>query len=201
MPEDSTFPRLVSLACHDLRTPLATVHGFARTLSRVELTEPAPRYVEMIEAASEQLAELLEELSLVARIESGRFEPAVEETDSLDLARAAAAELDEGAVSLTGEGAAVLVEPEATRRAIRQLARAARRHGGLPSVELAVSGPVLVLSPITSASAPVVTGEQLRELGAAAAVALIRAQGGTLELEQERLRVQLPVSSGASAAA
>src|SRR5437870_1213253 len=32
---DNRFPRLVSLACHDLRTPLATVYGFARTRTRV----------------------------------------------------------------------------------------------------------------------------------------------------------------------
>src|SRR5207237_4212835 len=76
--QDTSFARLVSLACHDLRTPLATVHGFARTISRTgDLQEPQSRYVEMIEAASGQLAELLEELSLAARIEGGRYDPAL----------------------------------------------------------------------------------------------------------------------------
>jgi signal transduction histidine kinase len=75
--DDSDFARLVSLACHDLRTPLATVHGFATTLARGGgLEPPADRYVEMIDAASAQLAELIEELSLAARIESGRYVPA-----------------------------------------------------------------------------------------------------------------------------
>ena len=60
---DSSFPRLVSLACHDLRTPLATVYGFARTLTRAgELDERSTRFVAMIEEASEQMAELLDEL-------------------------------------------------------------------------------------------------------------------------------------------
>ena len=36
MTQADDFPRLVSLACHDLRTPLATVFGFARTLVRME---------------------------------------------------------------------------------------------------------------------------------------------------------------------
>jgi signal transduction histidine kinase len=78
MQNDTSFARLVSLACHDVRTPLATVHGFVKTLERtVELDAPADRYVEMIEAASDQMAELLDELALAARIEAGRYEPAL----------------------------------------------------------------------------------------------------------------------------
>jgi signal transduction histidine kinase len=186
------FPRLVALACHDLRTPLATVHGFARTLVRTDLEEPADRYVEMIEAASAQLAELLDELSLLARIESGRYEPRIESIDSLELARAAADELEEGSVTVDGEGARVAVEVDATRRAVRQLARAARRHGGVESVSLAVRGTELVISPVTAAAAPVVTGDDLRELGAAAAGDFLRVLGATLDVANERLLIRLP---------
>src|SRR5256714_2088222 len=75
-PQDMFFARLVSLACHDLRTPLATVHGFARTITRTgDLEEPTSRYVEMIETASGQMADLLDELGLAARIEAGRYGP------------------------------------------------------------------------------------------------------------------------------
>src|SRR5256714_8122898 len=92
--QDTSFARLVSLACHDLRTPLATVHGFARPIARTgDLHEPQSRYVEMIEAASGQLGELLEELSLVARIEGGRYDPTTQEADSLEVTRAAVAPL------------------------------------------------------------------------------------------------------------
>ncbi|HEX6951462.1 MAG TPA: histidine kinase dimerization/phospho-acceptor domain-containing protein, partial [Gaiellaceae bacterium] len=108
MTDDSEFARLVSLACHDLRTPLATVHGFATTLVRGgDLAPPADRYVEMIDAASAQLAELIEELSLAARIESGRYDPTPREADTLELAQAAAARLGEDRVRVTGSGAAV----------------------------------------------------------------------------------------------
>ena len=193
MAEDARFAHLVSLACHDLRTPLATVHGFARTLARVELSDPAPRYVEMIQAASSQLDELLDELSLVARIEAGRFDPALVEADSLALAEAAAAELGEG-VTVRGEGARVTVDPDTTRRALRQLARAARRHGGLESVDLTARGAELEIAPITASAAPVVTGAELRELGAAAGVALVQALGGYVRLEHDRLRIRLPVA-------
>jgi len=191
---DPRFPRLVALACHDLRTPLATVHGFARTLVRSDLGEPADRYIAMIEAASLQLAELLDELSLLARIESGRFEPRLEETDSLALAQAAAEELEPGSVEVSGEGALVSVEVDATRRALRQLARAARRHGGLESVSLEVRGAELEIAPVTDSAAGVVVGDELRELGAAAAVDFLRALGATLEVADERLVIRLPAA-------
>jgi len=190
--QDSRFPRLVALACHDLRTPLATVHGFARTLVRSDLQEPVDRYVEMIEAASVQLAELLDELSLLARIESGRFEPRLETVDSLVLAREAAEELEDGSVAVDGEGGPVRVEVDATRRALRQLARAARRHGGLESVSVDVRGAQLEIFPVTAAAEPVVTGSELRELGAAAAGDLLRALGATVGVADERLVIRLP---------
>ena len=56
---DARFPRVVSLACHDVRTPLATVHGFVKTIERtVELAPPTDRYMEMIGAASAVIAVL-----------------------------------------------------------------------------------------------------------------------------------------------
>jgi signal transduction histidine kinase len=190
--QDTSFARLVSLACHDLRTPLATVHGFARTISRrSSLDEPESRYVAMIEAASDQLAELLEELSLAARIEDGRYEPALQDADSLALARAAAERLEPGLVSVEGTGAEVALDVQAVERALRALARCALRHGGLEHVDVHVDGRDLSISPITAASAPVVLGEDLRDLGAAVAVRALRAGGGEVELDGETLRIRL----------
>jgi signal transduction histidine kinase len=194
MAEQKRFAQLVALACHDLRTPLATVYGFARTLGRTELGEPSTRYVEMIEAASAQLGELLDELALVARIESGRFEPNLEETDSLELAQAAAAELSEERLLVSGEGAAVLVPREQMVRALARLGKAAARHGGREEVSLEVRGGELVLSPVSASAAAVVTGQDLRELSAAAAAALIEAIGGSLQVDDETLRISLPAA-------
>jgi signal transduction histidine kinase len=192
--QDTSFVRLVSLACHDLRTPLATVHGFARTIARTGgLEEPASRYLEMIEAASGQLAELLDELSLAARIESGRYEPTTTEVDLGELVRAAAARLDEELVRLEGEGGLVRVDAPATERSLAALIRCALRHGGLEFVDVHVDGREVRVSPITPSSAPVVLGEDLRDLGAAVAVRLVRALGGSVELDGEVLRVALPV--------
>jgi len=81
---DSGFPKLVSLACHDLRTPLATVNGFAKTLSRTGgLAERESHFVDLIEAAAEQMTSLLDLLGLATRIELGRYEPTLADADTL----------------------------------------------------------------------------------------------------------------------
>jgi signal transduction histidine kinase len=190
MRNDTSFARLVSLACHDVRTPLATVHGFAKTLTRTaDLAPPADRYVEMIEAASAQMAELLDELSLVARIESGRYDPGLRETDTLTLARSAAEQLGQDRVKVSGEGATVTTDVEAVDRGVSALVQAALRHGGLEEVEVVVRGLVVEVSPITDSSAAVVLGLELRDLGAAVAVRLIDFLGGTVEVDDGTLTI------------
>jgi signal transduction histidine kinase len=195
MTNDSRFAELVSVACHDILTPLATVYGFARTLEQLPLEAPAPRYVEMIGTASSQIDELVDQLRLVARIEAGKYEPTLIERDSLALAGEAAARLEEGRVEVSGRGAPVLVDPEPTARALAQLARATARFGGHDSVALAVDGPELVVSPLSAAARPVVLGEDARELAAPAAGVLIRALGGSLEARGETLVIRLPSGS------
>jgi signal transduction histidine kinase len=190
--EDTVFARLVSLACHDLRTPLATVHGFATTLERGGgLEPPADRYVEMINAASAQLAELIEELSLAARIEADRYDPTLREADTLELAQAAAARLGEDRVHVAGSGAALQTDAEAVERGLAALFQSALRHGGLERVEVEVDGTEIRLSPVTAASAPVVLGDDLRDLGAAVAVRLVRRLGGSASVAGETLQIQL----------
>jgi signal transduction histidine kinase len=189
--DDDAFARLVSLACHDLRTPLATVHGFATTLARGGLEPPGDRYVEMIDAASAQLAELIDELSLAARIESGRYEPTVREADTLELAQAAAARLGEERVHVSGSGAAIETDGEALERGLAALFQSALRHGGLDSVEVEVHGADVRLSRVTAASAPVVLGDDLRDLGAAVAARLVARLGGSLSVEGETLTIRL----------
>ena len=182
------FPSLVSLACHDLRTPLATVQGFAKTLlSAQELDrEKTERYLGLIDAASAELVELIGIVSLAARIEGGRYNPVVREVDSLELA-------PEGA---TGIGATVNVDPEAVSGALGALARAAARHGGV-EVAASVDGTRVAIEPIVAAAAPVVLGEDQKDLGAAVAVRVLHALGAELELAGERLTVTLPAPATA----
>jgi signal transduction histidine kinase len=190
--EDPQFARLVMLACHDLRTPLATVHGFAHTLARVEgLDETSSRYVEMITSASGQMAELIDELSVAARLAAGRYDPPLRAVDTLELARAAAERLGDERVGVAGEGAELELDADAVERAVAALARCALRHGGVERVELEVRGPELSLTPVTPASAPVLLGEDLRDLGAAVAGRVIQARGGSVALDGEALKVRL----------
>jgi|SoiMethySBSTD1v2_1073268.scaffolds.fasta_scaffold03554_7 signal transduction histidine kinase len=191
MADEDRFAQIVSIGAHDLSTPLATVYGFAKTLAKTDLDEPAARYVEMIEAASAQLKELVDELSLVTRIERGRYSPMLTDVDALELAREACAELGER-VQVGGEGATVRVEPEVTSRALSRLAKAASRHGGIDSVTLVVRGSELEISPLLENAAGVVTGSELRELGAVVAVEHLKAIGATVAAEDERLVIRFP---------
>jgi signal transduction histidine kinase len=191
--EDTGFAKLVSLACHDLRTPLATIFGFARTLTRSEGLQPTfVEYSEMIEAASDQLGELIDELSLAARITADRYDPKLESVPVGELAAAAVDRLGADRVAASGEGSDVSVEPESTKRSVSALVQCALRHGGLDQVMVAVDGTELRVSPITPSSAPVVLGEDLRDLGAAVAVMHVERLGGSVTVDGEALTIRLP---------
>jgi signal transduction histidine kinase len=186
MAEDR-FPRVVSLACHDLRTPLATIFGFARTLTRSgDLDERTMRFLGMIEEASEQMTGLLDELGTASRIEGGRWEPAVREANTLELAIS-----DDERVVTEGEGATIETEPESVGRALESLAIAAARYGPAERVTWRVYGRQLELSPVTADAGPVVTGESIRDLGSLVARIVIEELGGLIALDGETLRVTL----------
>ena len=179
------FARLVSLACHDLRTPLATVQGFAKTLLRSGTpADQQERYLGMIEAASSELVELTERLSLLARIEGGRYEPVTREADSLELVRF-------GAAAAQGRGTAVVVDVEAVERGLADLVRAVARHGGVePAVS--VEGATVRISPVDEVVGAIALGEDAKDLGSVVAVRLVRALGGSAAVDDGALVVQLP---------
>jgi signal transduction histidine kinase len=184
---------LVSLACHDLRTPLATVAGFATTLANdPRLDEQHARYVGMIEAAAAQLGDIIDELAFVARIEGERYEPTLVEMDTLDLAREAAQLLGSDVASAVGEGASTRVDADDTVPALAALARAALRHGGLERIEFTAAGNDVRIAPVEARVAPVVLADDLRDLGAAAAVLLLRALGCTVAADGRAVRVAFP---------
>jgi signal transduction histidine kinase len=185
MEDAERFPRIVSLACHDLRTPLATVYGFARTLTRAEgHDERTARFLGMIETASEQMTELLDELGVAARILGGRFEPSPREIDTLELVRT-----DDPRIAVSGTAVTVETEVDTAAKALRSLALAALRHGPVEQVRFAVDGRTIELAPITSAAAPIVTGKELRDLGALVAGIVLDALDVSTALDGETLRL------------
>ena len=139
----------------------------------------------MIIAASEQMTELLEELGLAARIEGERYEPVLAEVDTLELARAAVPEAD-GTGTTVDDGSAD--GPALARRARRLRARST---AAFPRSRCTSTARTLTLEPVNAAAAPVIMGEELKDLGAAVAVRAIRALGGSVELDGERLLVRL----------
>ena len=158
----------------------------------MEVEDQLARYLGMIDAASGQLADLLDELGLVTRIEAGRWEPLLAEVDSLELVRAAVDDIE--GVTFEGYGIPVAVDEEAARRALASLARCAVRHGGLKWVGLDVNGPELTLGPLAEEVRRICLGEDLRDLGAAVGVRVVDALGGSVEEEGEALRIRLPLA-------
>jgi signal transduction histidine kinase len=188
-----SLAQLVALACHDLRTPLATASGFARTLERLdEIGQPAGRYVEMISAATDQLAALLDLLSAIARIEGHRFEPQLRPTSTRELADAAARRIDHGRASVEGDGAEVETDPDWAAVAVSALAEAARRHGGLERITINVEGPQLSIAPIVDDAGAIAMGDELRDFPAAVGVRVLQTSGAAVELDGEALRVRFP---------
>jgi signal transduction histidine kinase len=193
------FAQLVSLACHDLRTPLATASGFARTLQRLDqIGQPADRYAEMIGAATDQMAALLDLLSVAARVEDGRFESEARPVNSRDLADAAAKRAESGRIEVTGEGADVETDPHWASMSLGALAEAARRHGGLEQVTLTVNKEEIAIGPIVDKAGAIAAGQDLRDFAAAVGARVLQAGGAAVEVEAERLLVRLPTAEAST---
>ena len=180
--------------------------GFARTLRRsAELAPPADRYVEMIDAAAEQMSALLDDLSLIVRVDSGRWDPPLAGVSLRDLAAAAAEIADRESpdvdVAVSGEGATVAVERDSVTRALTAFAVAAARHGDVSQVELRVDDASVSVSPVSAEVAPILLGDELRDLGSAVGVAVVAALGGDVAHTGEALVVHLPSGQDDQAAA
>ena len=119
-------------------------------------------------------------------------EPLLRDADTLALARAAAERLGEERVHVSGEGTTIETDVDSVDRGVAALVQCTLRHGGLDEVDVAVSGAELRVSPVTEASAPVVLGQDLRDLGAAVAVRLLERLGGEVAVADGTLTIRLP---------
>jgi K+-sensing histidine kinase KdpD len=188
---DSTlFAAQVSSACHDLRTPLATVFGFARTLERHGgLDERQGRYVGMVIAASQELIRLIDDLAVLARIEAGTFVPRAEAVDVRDLAVEAAAEATDRLQSSrevrgpsASVSATVMTDRKLAAGALASLAESALRlEPRRPAIALEVSADGSVqLGPLGEEATLQLErdGDELRLIAARVVLAKLGAQLG-----------------------
>jgi signal transduction histidine kinase len=187
-PDDPAFAALVSLACHDLRTPLATIGGFAKTMIRAgALPEREARFTGMIDEASAQLAGLIDLLGLAARIADGRYEPEAADADTLALAAGSGDER----IGATGRGATVVTDPDVLGRSLAWLALATLRYGQIEAVAWAVDERELTLAPVPADAVSVVDGSSVRDLGALVAGMAIARLGGSVAVSGGTLLVRL----------
>ena len=83
---EQTKSELVSNVSHELRTPLASVLGFSSLMLDRELPpEEMRRYLEVIRTEARRLAELLNDLLDIQRIEQGSIELKLDDVDLNDL--------------------------------------------------------------------------------------------------------------------
>jgi hypothetical protein len=140
----------------------------------------------MIEEASEQMTGMLDMLGVASRIEAHRWDPALRDADTLELATSKDERID-----ASGDGESIETEPEALAIALQSLAVAASRYGPAERVAWEVRGRQLALSPVLPAARPVVAGDEARDLGSIVARMVIEELGGSLTFEGERLIVAL----------
>jgi two-component system OmpR family sensor kinase len=126
--------RFVADASHELRTPLTSVQGYAELFRRGAADDPATleNAMRRIEQESARMSDLVDELSLLARLDQGR--PL--ERERVDLAEVTAAAVDAARVADpkrpieldASEPALVVGDPGRVRQIVDNLLTNARTH-------------------------------------------------------------------------
>jgi signal transduction histidine kinase len=190
VPDDPPgFPEQISAACHDLRTPLASAYGFARTLERLGAVEGEhARYLAMVVEASEELGRLIDCLALVARAQDGRLVLERTSVESGELAAAALELVPAGRLSARGAGTTIEVDRSRAGAGLAWLAEAVvHAVPGEQRLEIdARPDGAFALGPLSEVMADrfaAGTGD-LRAVGA---LAVARVHGGSLAREDDRI--------------
>ena len=207
--------RFLSLAAHELKTPLTSIKGFSYSLARkLERGEPCDlRHVEVLERQAERLHSLLEEMLEVSRLETGRFLLHAEPCDLRELVEACARSLRRLSAapaleSLCDDDLPLVVDRERIERAMASMVLRARSHGPPVRLEARRAGERAVvrvswsgaaLSPAERAEAFAPRWEaapaQREGLGMALFIARETAglHGGALRCEPSALVLEIPL--------
>jgi signal transduction histidine kinase len=206
--EHNLLPRAMSLAVHELRTPVTVVSGYLRMLLREQggpLTDKQRKMLEEAERSCGRLAALVNEMSDLARLESREAAIAQQEIDVAALLAELASDMHEGEdrgvrLDLRAADHPAVVTGDRTRlaAALKALLHAALRERGDPGVVvvqsvvrnessparviIAIGDESMVPSLVEAAAAPPPFEEWRGGLGMALPIArrVIEAHGGTL---------------------
>lgn len=142
--EHSAFPRAMSLAVHELRTPVTVVAGYLRMLLKEQggpLTEKQRKMLEEAERSCSRIGTLVGEMSELGKLEAGDLGLAQQRFDLASLVAELASDMHEGddrGVRLEVRGADRPLEVVGDRArlsaAVRALLFAALRERGDPGV-------------------------------------------------------------------
>tara|TARA_B100000686_G_C16645217_1_gene892399 strand:- start:97 stop:711 length:615 start_codon:yes stop_codon:yes gene_type:complete len=187
--------RLFSLGANDLRTPLAILNGYTRTISRgLEETGDVP-YMDTVEESVREIEAIVERLALSARICEGRYMPTRVSVRIEEIAAAVVVALEADRVEVSGVGGEVMVDRPSVEDALTAVARAMMRHGAIDLVKIDVANTSLSFSPVHANARPVLAGEEIREFGISSALLVLESLGGECFLEAECFVVRLPTAS------
>jgi hypothetical protein len=182
---DEGLAELVGIACHDLRTPLATVATAARLLVGEGVLPPRESELAgLVEGAADEMRLLVEQLGLAARIASGRYSPELRDADTSELVRS-----NDARVVVSGAGELVPTDPAAATAALAWLTAAVLRHGGGAEVGWTVRGRSLTLAPLSQEVAAVIDGAA--DLGVLVARRVLLALGATISVAGDALTIEL----------
>ena len=145
--DHTVLPRVMSLAVHELRTPVTVVSGYLRMLLKEQggpLTEKQRKMLEEAERSCSRIGALVSEMSELGKLESRELALARQEFDLAAVLVELASGMHEGddrgvRLEVRGTDAPVLVTGDRTRlsAAVKALIHSALRERGEPGVIVA----------------------------------------------------------------
>ncbi|MGV3759752.1 MAG: sensor histidine kinase, partial [Actinomycetota bacterium] len=125
----------VSIASHDLRTPITVIKGFAEVLtSSWDDTDDEAKltYIDRITRQANHLQRLADDLLTTSRIDAGAVEPHLEELDLQPLVERIVSDLGHDVAVDIEPNTVVLADEDHAARIVRNLLENASRYGAPP---------------------------------------------------------------------
>jgi K+-sensing histidine kinase KdpD len=210
---------MVSVAAHDIRSPLAALGGAASTLLKHWRDTTDEQREELFQAMGNDAARMnriLREVVDAGRIIEGKLEPALERVDFAALVERIGTErgsdVDQAPVEVDADPTSALVDPQRTATALEAMVRAAEWWGREGPVRISLRSRTTGISVTVARSAPDLGRDRPDELfvagrggaGAGARLGLFvargvaEAHGGSLTVRVDtdiELTLTLPISA------